>query len=95
MKLQAVGPGSYNPTPVENCRDFSHAGGTSIFQNPIAATVFDPKKQTPAPNAYTPRGLYNGGKNRLITGESVFKSKYASPLLVVCDSTFTTTVLFV
>ncbi len=74
-RLQALGPGSYDPLPVENCRDFSQAGGTSNFCNPIANAVFDPKKLTPAPNTYTPTSLYKGGKNACATGEAVFKSK--------------------
>ncbi len=67
-----LGPGSYDPRPVENRVDFNKTGASSNFKLPIAVKQADNDglNTSPAPNTYNLSGVNNGK-----TAESVFKSK--------------------
>lgn len=70
-----LGPGSYNPRPVENRVDFNKTDASSNFKLPIAtkqAGNLGPN-DSPAPNTYNLSGIHTG---KTAAAEAAFKSKY-------------------
>ncbi len=72
-RKQMLGPGSYNPRPVENRVDFNKTDASSNFKLPIASkqTGFN---DSPAPNTYNLSGVHTG-KTTTVAAEAAFKSK--------------------
>ncbi len=74
-----LGPGSYNPRPIENRVDFNKTDASSSFKLPTVANQagnlgLNAKNDSPAPNAYNLSGVHPG-KTTTVAAEAVFKSK--------------------
>ncbi|XP_067862664.1 O(6)-methylguanine-induced apoptosis 2 [Heptranchias perlo] len=72
--IQTPGANAYNiPSPFLSKVDY-HMGNSSMFEQPIAMKVDDPKNWTPGPNEYNVSNVYLGKMNN-VSAESAFLSK--------------------